>query len=99
MVAAKERGGAPMMQFDVAKQIDFVGLQRTGADCYRCRYPVLLAAWLKERGYTERPIEKGEIARLVNSTAEVRVRQTGSVRIVGEDPKHVTADLEILIKR
>jgi hypothetical protein len=97
-VLAWRKGAAEMIRFDVSKQIDFVGLQRTGIDCYRCRYPVVLAAWLREQGYKEKPIQRGEIARLVNSHAEVRVRKTGSVRVVGEEATDVHNTLEPLIK-
>ena len=88
-----------MIEFDVSKQIDFVGLQRTGVSCYRCRYPVVLAAWLRKRGFRERPRARDETARLTTTRAEVRVRKTGSVRIVGEDTAEVHDALERLIKR
>jgi hypothetical protein len=88
-----------MTEFNVSKQIDFVGLRRTGISCYRCRYPVVLAAWLREQGFRERPRARGETARLVGPRAEVRVRDTGSVRVVGEDVGEVHDALETLIKR
>jgi len=87
-----------MLQFNTSKQIRFVGLERTGLDCYKCRYPVLLVAWLRERGYAEKPISTGELARLANSQAEVRVRKTGSVRVFGEGANQVHNVLEMLIK-
>ena len=87
-----------MMQFDISKQIDFVGLQRTGLSCYRCKYPVLLVAWLRKQGFTERPIESGELARLVSKEAEVRVRKTGSVRIFGDGATDAHDALQALLK-
>jgi hypothetical protein len=87
-----------MMQFDVTKQIDFVGLQRTGMSCYRCRYPVVLVAWLRQQGFSEKPFERGEIARLSSPEAEIRVRKTGSVRILGEGATRVHDALQRLIK-
>jgi hypothetical protein len=87
-----------MMNFDVSKQISFVGLERTGLSSYRCRYPVLLAAWLKQRGYRERPSRRGEIARLASPQAEVRVRETGSVRVLGKGATEVHDVLQTLIK-
>jgi hypothetical protein len=94
-----KREASEMTEFNVSKQIDFVGLQRTGITCYRCRYPVVLAAWLREQGYREKPRARDEMARLVGPRAEVRVRKTGSVRIYGKDTAEVHDALETLIKR
>jgi hypothetical protein len=87
------------IQFDVSKQIGFVGLERTGSSWYRCRYPLVLAAWLRQQGYAEKPVATGEIARLVGSQAEVRVRDTGSVHILGAEPAEAHNVLRRLLKR
>jgi hypothetical protein len=86
------------MQFDITKQIDFVGLRRTGATSYECRYPVLLIAWLRKQGFKEKPIEIGELARLTTSEAEVRVRKTGRIRVYGDAAPHVHDTLQNLVK-
>jgi len=35
------------------KHIHLVGLEKTGEGVYRCKYPELLAAWLKRQGLVE----------------------------------------------
>jgi hypothetical protein len=35
------------------KHIHLLGLERTGQGSYRCKYPELLAAWLKKQGLVE----------------------------------------------
>jgi hypothetical protein len=87
-----------MMRFDASKQIRFVGLERTGQSSYRCRYPVLLAAWLRDQGYWEKPNGSTEVARLANNQAEVWVRKTGSVRVLGDGAAKVHDALRPLIK-
>ena len=70
--------------FDPAKQIAFVGLQQTGDNAFRCKYPVLLVAWLKERGYREVALqEKSEVARLEGDRVVVSVRKKGSIELDG----------------
>jgi hypothetical protein len=87
-----------MLRFDASKQIDFVGLKRTGPSSYRCKYPVVLAAWLRKQGYSDRPNDPGEIARLKNSKTEIWVRETGSVRVFGDGAPEAHYILERLIK-
>lgn len=87
-----------MIQFNASKQIDFVGLERTGLTWYRCKYPVLLAAWLREQGFREVPKKTGEIARLAGSQTQILVRKSGSVHVLGKEQSEVHDTLRMLIR-
>lgn len=87
---------------DPEKQIHQVGLVKAGERAYKCRYPVLLAEWLKGRGLVEvAKISPYELSRLALVGAErtvISIRESGSVRVSGSQAGQIEHGLQEILR-